>query len=194
MDSLLELMLVLGSFQSMPLHFRTLKGYKLSLSNMLLTMLCLSQTGCLIIRTCQVLLLPSDKTSVDIHSEYEKIAVVMKYRSISLRTFQRQWHNLCPHIVITKPCTDLCQKCQEFACKISKSGNITEEEKELLLTEYNRHVQLAKEQRDYYRAQVKLSKHNYMDLSDALKQAGNLFNQRHESRIFVWAYFLMFTF
>jgi hypothetical protein len=40
---------------------------------------------------------------------------------------------LCPHIVITKPCTDLCQKCQEFAGKISKSGNITEEEKELLL-------------------------------------------------------------
>ena len=40
--------------------------------------------------------------------------------------------------------------------------------------------------RDYYRAQVKLSKLNYMDLSDALKQSGNLFNQSHESRIFVW--------
>jgi hypothetical protein len=45
--------------------------------------------------------------------------------------------------------------------------------------------------RDYYRAQVKLSKLNYMDLSDALKQSGNLFNQSHESRIFVWAYFLI---
>jgi hypothetical protein len=62
--------------------------------------------------------------SVDIHSEYEKIAVVMKYRSINLRTFQRQWHDLCLHIVITKHCTDLCQKCQEFAGRISKSGNI----------------------------------------------------------------------
>ena len=134
-------------------------------------------------QNCQVLLLPSDKTSVDIHSEYEKIAVVMKYRSINLRTFQRQWHDLCPHIVITKPCTDLCQKCQEFAGRMSKSGNITEEEKELLLTEYNKHVQLAKEQRDYYGAQVKLSKDSYMDLSDALKQSGNLFNQSHESRI-----------
>jgi hypothetical protein len=82
-------------------------------------------------KNCQVLLLPSDKTSVDIHSEYEKVAVVMKYRSISLRTFQRQWHDLCPHIVITKPCIDLCQKCQEFAGRISKRGNITEEEKEL---------------------------------------------------------------
>ncbi len=70
---------------------------------------------------------------MDIHSENEKIAVVMKYRSISLRTFQRQWHDLCPHIVITKPCTDLCQKCRECAGKISKGGNITEEEKELLL-------------------------------------------------------------
>ena len=140
-------------------------------------------------KNCQVLLLPSDKTSVDMHSEYEKVAVAMKYRSINLRTFQRQWHDLCPHIVITKPCTDLCQKCQEFAGRISKSGNITEEEKELLLTEYNKHVQLAKEQRDYYSAQVKLSKDSYMNLSDALKQSGNLFNQSHESRIFVWAYF-----
>ena len=53
---------------------------------------------------------------------------------------------------------------------------------------------LPKSREIYYRAQVKLSKHNYMDLSDALKQSGNLFKQSHESMIFVWAYFLMFTF
>ncbi|CAC5424720.1 unnamed protein product [Mytilus coruscus] len=121
----------------------------------------------------QVLLLPSDKNSVDIHAEYEKLAINMKYRSVSVRTFQRQWHDLCPNIVVTKPCTDLCQKCQEYAGKISNSGNLSEEDKQLLLNQYNIHVQLAKEQRDYYREQVKISKQNYMDLPDALKQSGN---------------------
>ncbi|CAC5369395.1 unnamed protein product [Mytilus coruscus] len=92
--------------------------------------------------------------------------------SFIIEIFQRQWHDLCPDIVVTKPCTDLCQKCQEYAGKISNSGNLSEEEKQLLLNQYNIHVQLAKEQRDYYCEQVKLSKQNYMDLPDALKQSG----------------------
>ena len=93
------------------------------------------------------------------------------YKSVSLRTFQRQWHELiCPSIVIAKPCTDLCQHCQEFADKISKSGNLLEEDKELLLTEYGKHVQLAKEQRDHYRTQVKSGKQNLMGLPDDLNK------------------------
>jgi len=66
----------------------------------------------------QVLVLPSDKRSIDIHQEYESLASEIHYRSVSLRTFLRQWHELCPNIVITKPCTDLCQHCQDFADKI----------------------------------------------------------------------------
>ena len=120
----------------------------------------------------QVLLLPSDKTSVDIHQEYETVAKEMQYRSVSLRTFQRQWHELCPNIVITKPCTDLCQHCQDFADRISKSGNLSEEEKELLLEEYNKHVQLAKEQRQYYRSQVKQSKQNFMEMQEDQQKPG----------------------
>ena len=42
----------------------------------------------------QVLLLPSDKSSIDIHQEYESLASEIHYRSVSLRTFQRQWHGL----------------------------------------------------------------------------------------------------
>lgn len=114
----------------------------------------------------QVLLLPSDKSSVDIHQEYETLAETMNHRSVSLRTFQRQWQTLCPHIAITKPCTDLCQQCQEFADRISKSGNLLEDEKEKLLEAYNNHVQLAKEQRDFYRGQVTQSKENYRNLTD----------------------------
>ena len=118
----------------------------------------------------QVLLLPSDKSSIDIHHEYESLASEIHYRSVSLRTFKRQLHELCPNIVITKPCTDLCQHCQDFADKISKSGNLLEEDKELLLTEYDKHVQLSKEQRDHYRTKVKSVRQNLMGLPDDLNK------------------------
>lgn len=71
-------------------------------------------------KKANVLLLPSDKTTADIHKMYEDVARDMKYRSISLRTFQRTRHDLCPRIVLAKPCTDLCQKCQDFAERISR--------------------------------------------------------------------------
>ncbi|CAC5392914.1 unnamed protein product [Mytilus coruscus] len=109
-------------------------------------------------RNSQVLLLPSDKTAFDIHELYDKLAVEMKYRSVSVRTFQRLWSELSPNIVVSKPCTDLCCKCQDYAFKISNSGHLTEEEKSDLLDKYNEHVQLAKEQRDYYRRQCSMSK------------------------------------
>jgi len=126
-------------------------------------------------KKANVLLLPSDKTTADIHKMYEDVARDMKYRSISLRTFQRTWHDLCPHIVLAKPCTDLCQKFQDFAERISRSGNLTEEEKENLLKNYNDHVSLAKEQRDFYRQQCQISRQNYLDLPNELKQQGIIF-------------------
>lgn len=58
-------------------------------------------------KNSQVLLLPSDKSCADIHELYEKLAVELSYRSVSLRTFQRVWNELCPHITITKPCRPL---------------------------------------------------------------------------------------
>jgi hypothetical protein len=97
------------------------------------------------------------------------------------------WVELCPHIVITKPCTDLCQKCQDFANQISKSGSLTEEEKTLLLDSYNKHVQLAKEQRDHYRMQCSNSKQKFSSLDDQLKGSGEyiffcfLLNQMYKS-------------
>lgn len=94
----------------------------------------------------------------------------MKYRSVSLRTFQRTWHDLCPNIVLAKPCTDLCQKCQDFAERISRSGNLTEEEKENLLQSYNDHISLAKEQRDFYRQQCQISRQNYLNHSTEMLQ------------------------
>ena len=63
----------------------------------------------------------SDKCSIDIHQEYESLATEMHYRSVSLSTFKSHVQIL---LSITKPCTDLCEHCQDFADTISRSGNL----------------------------------------------------------------------
>ncbi|XP_052805803.1 uncharacterized protein LOC128235108 [Mya arenaria] len=101
------------------------------------------------------MLLPSDKSQADIHVEYEKIDGA---RSISLSTFTRVWRELCPHIVLAKPKTDLCFRCQTFSCKISQSGALSEDDKMTLLDEYESHVESARHQREQYRMQCDDSK------------------------------------
>lgn len=125
-------------------------------------------------RDSRVLILPSDKTKEDIFKIYSKVGEELSHKAISLRSFLRIWNDLCPHIVISKPCTDLCQKCQEFANLLSKSGSLSEEEKTSLLQSYNDHIQLAKEQRDHYRLQCTESKQKYSLLDEDMKSHGNL--------------------
>jgi hypothetical protein len=50
-----------------------------------------------------------------------------------------------------KPATDLCSTCQGFTVSLSKTGNLQEEEKALMLQKYGDHLEKAKKQRDYYR-------------------------------------------
>ncbi|XP_053373982.1 uncharacterized protein LOC128546730 [Mercenaria mercenaria] len=121
-----------------------------------------------------VLILPSDNTVSDIHQKYEKLATQLQYRTVSLRTIQRTWHDLCPYINVCKPCTDICQQCQKFSYEISNSGNLPEEEKTALLVEYQAHLNAAKQQREYYRQQCMDSKLNYSLLPPEYKSDGEI--------------------
>ena len=120
----------------------------------------------------KVLLLPSDTTTADIYVFYERLAVEMGFRNVHLRTFQRTWRELCPYITIMKPCTDLCQLCQDFSHKLSMVSNMNDEEKEDILSRYTQHVSEAKQQRDHYRQQCTLSKDIFLSLPDQLKEMG----------------------
>jgi hypothetical protein len=65
-----------------------------------------------------------------------------------------------------KPATDLCSICQGFTVSLSKTGNLKEEEKELMLQKYGNHLQKAKKQRDYYRDQCQESKDNFTNFTN----------------------------
>ncbi|CAG2242835.1 CHT1 [Mytilus edulis] len=114
----------------------------------------------------KVTLLPSDKTKADIHQIYQEAASSLNYRAISLSEFKKLWLEQCPQIVLMKPATDLCSACQSFTVSLSNTGNMTEEEKTILLQNYGGHVVKAKKQRDYYRDQCQESKENYTQLPD----------------------------
>ncbi|CAG2254138.1 unnamed protein product [Mytilus edulis] len=114
----------------------------------------------------KVTLLPSDKTKADKHQIYQEAASSLNYRAISLSEFKKLWLEQFPKIVIMKPATDLCSACQSFTVSLSNTGNMTEEEKTILLQNYGGHVEKAKKQRYYYRYKGKESKDNFSKLSD----------------------------
>lgn len=125
-------------------------------------------------RDSKVILLPSDKTKADIHQEYIKAAEEMQYRKVCLSEFKTLWLEQCPHILIVKPATDLCHKCQTYVNSISKSGNLTEEEKVEKLREYQDHLDKAKTQRDQYRDQCEAAKSVFNSLDEENKSRGIL--------------------
>ena len=124
-------------------------------------------------RDNKAILLPSDKTKADIHQEYLKAAETMQYRRVSLSEFKTIWLEQCPHVLIIKPASDLCHKCQSYVNVISKGGNLTEEEKTDKLQNYQDHIEKAKIQRDHYRDQCEEAKTIFSTLSDESKQRGN---------------------
>ena len=123
-------------------------------------------------RDSKVMLLPSDKTKTDIYQMYLTATLETGVRQVGQSTFCKLWGEHCPTLVIIKPATDLCTKCQNYSTKLSNGGNLSEEEKMEDLRLYNDHIQKAKVQRDHYRAQVEESKVQYTALPEDKKQRG----------------------
>ncbi|XP_062615789.1 uncharacterized protein LOC134277475 [Saccostrea cucullata] len=123
-------------------------------------------------RDCRAIVLPSDKTKADIHQDYLLAAESLHLRKICLSEFKRVWLNTCPHVLISKPSTDLCYKCQSYANILVHGGNMTEEEKEQHLEKYTAHVEKSKMQRDYYRRQCEVSKTSFSALPNERKTRG----------------------
>ncbi|XP_062591990.1 uncharacterized protein LOC134253485 [Saccostrea cucullata] len=108
-----------------------------------------------------LLLLPSDKTKSDVWELYNQAAVMQNYRKVSLSEFKKIWLEQMPHILIMKPATDLCPKCQRYVHNITNAGNLSEDEKKTMLEEYTCHLDRAKEQKEYYRERCLQSKDLY---------------------------------
>ncbi|XP_053378468.1 uncharacterized protein LOC128548102 [Mercenaria mercenaria] len=123
-------------------------------------------------RNEKYILLPSDRNEADIHALYSAAAEENAFRNVCLSEFKKIWLEQCPYLLIMKPSTDLCLKCQKYVQSIRNSGNLTEEQKLEKLHVYQDHIDKVKCQRDHYRLQVESTKQQYADLSAEEKNRG----------------------
>jgi len=117
-------------------------------------------------------LLPSDKNKLDIYQLYCNAAEQNGFRKVASSTFLKIWKEQCPYLVVMKPATDLCVKCQRHVQIITKSGNMSEEEKTEKLLAYQNHISNVKTQRDYYRSQCEVTKSEFSQLPPENKVRG----------------------
>ena len=75
-------------------------------------------------------LLPCSTTKRSVWKEYRSATESsISIHSVAYTTFTNIWRKLLPHIMSTRPMTDLCAVCHQNAGLIMRSSNISEEEK-----------------------------------------------------------------
>ena len=80
-------------------------------------------------RDFTVMLLPSDKTRLMVHNLYLEAAQGSGFPSVSYSKFTQLWADLCLHINIMKPSSDMCPLCQQNMTRLGRSSNLTEDGK-----------------------------------------------------------------
>ncbi|XP_065884511.1 uncharacterized protein [Dysidea avara] len=96
-------------------------------------------------------LLPSSCNKKCVWECYKTSCITTGIRYAELTTFRKYWCQLAPHIVITKPRSDLCWTCQTNSTLIMKAINRSDEEKSQTIKQAERHLKLVKEERAKYR-------------------------------------------
>ena len=99
------------------------------------------------------MLLPSDMTKNAVYRFYEKACESEQSTPVCRRLFENIWHDLCPYIAMMKPATDLCFTYQKNANLLMKSANLQDSVKKQQLEEAQKHLKLAKLQRECYNEQ-----------------------------------------
>ncbi|KAJ8304603.1 hypothetical protein KUTeg_018186 [Tegillarca granosa] len=96
----------------------------------------------------KVTLLPSDRTKADIHKSVVRAM---------------------PCDCCNETVNYLCSSCQNYNVNLTKSGNLDEEQKSELVASYQRHLEKAKLQRDYFRDQCSETKENFSSMPEEYK-------------------------
>ena len=73
-------------------------------------------------------------------------------------TFRNLWLQLLPHIVCSRPMTDLCWECQRNNRDISSSSNLPDVVKQAKLKKQQAHLDLVFMERTFYQNMVKDAK------------------------------------
>ncbi|XP_064631663.1 uncharacterized protein LOC135489956 [Lineus longissimus] len=109
-------------------------------------------------------LLPSCETKVSIWRKYCKAVTDLGHRTAKLSAFKSVWKSVAPHIVKTKPMTDLCGDCQLNNYKIYRSANLPNCVKDAKLRKQEEHLRIVEQERDVLRAMTNEAKKTVAEL------------------------------
>lgn len=101
-------------------------------------------------RDYRVMKLPSSENKISVYNRYKKACEKCGERLVARSTFCEIWSRLCPYIATMKPADDLCNECHTNSLTIARMSNLSDTEKNETLQKAMKHLEAAKEQRDYY--------------------------------------------
>ena len=102
--------------------------------------------------------LPSSETKSSVFRLYQLSAQLAGGHSVGHSKFLELWNELVPHVVISRPMTDLCHTCQKNNSKIYRSANLPETEKSQLLKDMESHLLNSERERSLYRNACEVAK------------------------------------
>lgn len=111
--------------------------------------------------------LPSVMSYMAVHRIFRKSMADENGRIVEYHAFRRMWVENYPHIVFSKPKSDLCMTCEEHSKQINAAiAAGTEEEKLESLERAKEHLLAARKERDHYRRSMELAKQSF-DISQS---------------------------
>ncbi len=96
-------------------------------------------------------LLPSSTSKRRIWNIYKETAEQAETHVIAYSTFCRLWKTQLPYIVLMKPMTDLCWKCQQNGNSILRAANSSDSIKSARIEEALEHLRIVQVERSHYR-------------------------------------------
>ena len=112
--------------------------------------------------------LPAVCTKKDIHADYVKVCQQQTVRAVGRSTFKSIWNQCVPHIKISSPKDDVCQKCETFRKSIIDA--VSENEKLNASETLKAHIEHSQRERDLYRQSIEEAKEE----TPAERQEGRL--------------------
>ncbi|KAJ8313169.1 hypothetical protein KUTeg_009285 [Tegillarca granosa] len=99
--------------------------------------------------------LPCSDTKLNIFRIYEKACFDSNNKAVGLSSFKDIWLKCCPHIRISTPRDDVCQKCEIFRRRIQDA--VSDEDKLLSTSEFKLHLEKCQTERTIYAACIRQS-------------------------------------
>ena len=113
-------------------------------------------------------LLPSSDTKVGIWRFYRTACLNSNSRSVGYSKFLKLWKELFIDVVIAKPMTDLCNTCQQNNSAILRESCLPGDERSARALEQDRHLEITRREREFYKASCKTSKETYENVFDQI--------------------------